>query len=498
MESLLNLMPSLLTVTIVLVITYAIHWFYECRKKNSKLPPGPTGIPFLGYMPFIPKDYGQKLMQLSSQYGKIFSMRLGSNDVVMISDYEILRQIMQNDVYNCRPPFPVGKELSNLTNWDGPEWKEHRKFSLRVFKQLGVGKKEIEENILNEVDILIASLEHANGKAVMVREVIGKAVANVVSLMVMGERLDYDSQIGQMFAEFFLDPGENKPSMFGIRNLPFLIKVVKFLPFSPFKKLLTVFLGIRQFMCARIQQLKQTYDTRSEPTCFMEAYLKEMSTTESKYFDESHLFGCAIAFFAAGSNTTRDFLTWSLLYLMIHTDVQERLQHEVDRVIGTQKPSLSFKKDMPYTEAMILEVYRHSVMLPFGLMHAVGQDVDLGPYHLPKGTLIAMNMLSLFRNPGYFACPDDFNPGRFVQDGKFVRDERVIPFGIGKRACPGEPVAVTETFLFLVSLVQHFEIIMPDSRNYSDQEGKFHFLQRVPMDSPIEVVFKKRVIHTHG
>ena len=76
-------------------------------RKRSNLPPGPTGIPIFGYIPFFPTNYGDKVKQLFAKYGKIFSVRLGSADVVFVSDVDVIKRIMNQDVYNNRPDFSL-------------------------------------------------------------------------------------------------------------------------------------------------------------------------------------------------------------------------------------------------------------------------------------------------------------------------------------------------------------------------------------------------------
>ena len=97
---------NVIIVLAITLVTYYLtrHWF-DPKRKN--LPPGPNGVPVLGYIPFIPADYGNKLKQLYEQYGKIFSMRLGSTDVVFISDFEVIKKITMRDVFNHRPGFSV-------------------------------------------------------------------------------------------------------------------------------------------------------------------------------------------------------------------------------------------------------------------------------------------------------------------------------------------------------------------------------------------------------
>ena len=160
-------------------------------------------------------------------------------------------------------------------------------------------------------------------------------------------------------------------------------------------------------------------------------------------------------------------------------------------VIGLDaRPSMRHKRQMPITEAILLETLRHSILLPIGVVHAVAQDELMSKYLLPKGTHVVMNIGHIFRNPEYFPDPESFKPDRFLKDGVFVKDDRVIGFGTGKRTCPGEPIALVETFLYSVELVRQFNIKAPPGHK-CNTEGMIGSIQRIPKSDPLDVIFEK-------
>ena len=482
------------TLFVTLAVYCLVGYYFDPKRKN--LPPGPVGLPIVGYIPFIPSDYEKGLERLTNKYGKIFSMRLASNDVVVISDFNILKKVMMNDAFNYRPDFSFFSLVPypGIANWNGEEWKEQRKFALRILRHLGVGKKEVENAILEEIEDLMNRLEKTGGNAVEIHRLIGSSISNVVMLLTFGHRLDYEHPDRKKIDDNFLKRGnESRPSIFGyVCYMPILSTILKRIPYSPATDFLTSVDSTVEILKKRITKIKETFDPKTdEISCFIEAYLKEMAegSTGGKYFDERHMIGNAFVFFAAGSNTTGDYLLWFLLHMMVYPDVQKKVRQEIVDVMGSSRPSISFKDRMPYTEAVILEVHRIASSVPAGLVHAVSEDVELEGYLLPKGTHVVTNIFCIHKNPEYFKDPQIFRPERFLtKEGNFVRDERVIPFGIGKRSCPGEPVAQTEIFLYVTSLLQKYEIVMPAGKNYSTR-GFSEFLGRVP-EEPVSVVLK--------
>ena len=94
---------ALMIATITLLSFLILRPLFDSKRR--RLPPGPTGLPLLGYMPFMARNNTDTFMQLFSRYGKIFSLRLGLTDVVFISDFEVLKRISKLDVFNYRPEF---------------------------------------------------------------------------------------------------------------------------------------------------------------------------------------------------------------------------------------------------------------------------------------------------------------------------------------------------------------------------------------------------------
>ena len=94
---------------------------------------------------------------------------------------------------------------------------------------------------------------------------------------------------------------------------------------------------------------------------------------------------------------------------------------------------------------------------PEGVLHVNKTPVKAGPYTIPSGHVLLPCMNEIMMGDESWRNANKFDPRRFIEDGKFKRDERVIPFQIGKRVCPGEGLARAELFLFLVGLIQKFK-----------------------------------------
>ncbi|XP_072035944.1 cytochrome P450 2U1-like [Amphiura filiformis] len=168
--------------------------------------------------------------------------------------------------------------------------------------------------------------------------------------------------------------------------------------------------------------------------------------------------------FLAGSDTTATTMEWCCLYMMAHPDIQKKIQDEMNSVVGRNRlPQLSDKNNLPYTRAALLEIQRHVTMLPLSDFHTAGNEISLAGYCIPKGATIVPNLYAVMRDPISFPEPDQFRPERFIdENGEYFESGRVVPFGVGRRMCPGENIAKMELFVLFTHLLHRFSLVKPD------------------------------------
>uniref|UniRef100_A0A8D2J979 unspecific monooxygenase n=2 Tax=Varanus komodoensis TaxID=61221 RepID=A0A8D2J979_VARKO len=96
--------------------------------------------------------------------------------------------------------------------------------------------------------------------------------------------------------------------------------------------------------------------------------------------------------FGAGFDTVTTALSWSIMYLIVYPQIQKKIHEEIDEIIGRErKPQLSDRPSLPYTEAFILEMFRHSSFIPFTIPHCTTRDTVLNGFHIPKGLCVFIN-----------------------------------------------------------------------------------------------------------
>ncbi|GAV09190.1 hypothetical protein RvY_18769-2 [Ramazzottius varieornatus] len=166
--------------------------------------------------------------------------------------------------------------------------------------------------------------------------------------------------------------------------------------------------------------------------------------------------------FVAGFETTTTFLRWALVYMILKPQVQEKLQREIVSVIGPSRPPVvADLSNMPYTEAVMTEVFRITSFLPFGAPQCATEDVQFDGYTIPKGTEVWPLMCFHSMNAQVWGDPEVFRPERFLdKNGRLIKSwvEKVQPFSVGQRACLGKPLARMEVFIFFTTIMQHFTV----------------------------------------
>ena len=135
----------------------------------------------------------------------------------------------------------------------------------------------------------------------------------------------------------------------------------------------------------------------------------------------------------AGAETTALTLIWSIIYLLHHPDVLEKVQEEIEKVLGkNKKPSMIDKQKMPFVEATIMEIQRMADVAPLAVPHCGSEDVELRGYTIPKGTTVMPNLYAVHRDETVLEEPDVFKPSRFLdKSGEIIRRSELIPFGVG-------------------------------------------------------------------
>lgn len=181
-----------------------------------------------------------------------------------------------------------------------------------------------------------------------------------------------------------------------------------------------------------------------------------------------NLFSNLQAIIVGGTDTTSVNLNWTLSLLLNHRHELEKVQQELDNIVGKERLFNESDVDkLVYLQAVVKETMR---LYPAGAISGVrefSEDCVVGGYHVSKGTWLMVNLWKMQRDPKVWSDPLEFKPERFLTTHKQVdvkgQHFELIPFGAGRRACPGINFALPMTYLAVASLLQAYDITTPDN-----------------------------------
>nr|XP_048309073.1 cytochrome P450 2J4-like isoform X1 [Myodes glareolus] len=469
-----NLWAGLHLWTLLLAaVTFLLLADYLKRRRPKNFPPGPRCLPFVGNI--LQLDMGQPhvtIQQFVKKYGNILSLNFGNVASVVITGLPLIKKVfthMEQDILK-RPVNLVQERISKNNGVlfsSGQTWKEQRRFALMTLRNFGLGKKSLEQRMQEEVSCLVEAIKEEKGQPFNPHFSINNAVSNIICSVTFGERFEYhDSRFQEMLR--LLDEAICLEASMMCQLYNIFPWIMKYLPGSH----QTVFRNwekLKSFVSSMIDNHRRDWNP-DEPRDFIDAFLTEMTKYPEKTtsFNEENLIWTTLDLFLAGTETTSTTLRWALLYMALYPEVQEKVQAEIDRVVGQMRQaSLADRESMPYTNAVIHEAQRLGNIVPFNVPREVSKDTNLDGFHLPKGTVILTNLTALHSDPKEWATPETFNPEHFLENGQFKKRESFLPFSMGKRACLGEQLARSELFIFFTALLQNFTFKPPVNEKLS-------------------------------
>uniref|UniRef100_A0A1A7Y3Q8 Cytochrome P450, family 2, subfamily J, polypeptide 2 n=1 Tax=Iconisemion striatum TaxID=60296 RepID=A0A1A7Y3Q8_9TELE len=446
----------MLVVFLLLLLTDVVK-----NRSPPNFPPGPLAAPFLGNI-FTGLDF-KSMQKLTKEYGPVFSVRKGSERLVFVSGYRMVKEalVTQLDSFVDRPIIPlfhvvfkgIGIGLSS-----GYLWKKQRKFANTHLRYFGEGQKTLEKYIEVECNFLSEAFKEEQGRPFNPHYTLTNAVSNIVCSVVFGHRFEYSDpsyrRILELDNEAVVLAGSLRTQLYDV--FPGLMK---HLP-GPHQTVHSNYRQIVAFLMKEIEKHQEEWNPE-EPRDYIDVYLSEMEKQKEDPlagFNTETLLICILDLIEAGTESAATTLRWALVFMMNYPEIQEKVQAEIDGVIGqSRQPTMADRPNLPYTDAVIHETQRFGNIVPMGFPKMASKDSTLGGYFIPKGTIVTTILASVLFDKNEWETPDVFNPGHFLDsEGKFLRNEAFLPFSAGKRFCVGEHLAKMELFLFFTTLLQRF------------------------------------------
>ncbi|XP_068454787.1 cytochrome P450 2K1-like isoform X1 [Clinocottus analis] len=460
---------SLVGALVLLLLVYLVSSFSFSSQKDRKGPPGPKPLPLLGNLLQLDLKMPYKtLVELSKKYGSVFTVYMGPQKVVVLAGYKTMKEALVNyaEEFGDRDPMKIMHEFNQGHGiiWaNGDSWKEMRRFAMKNLRDFGMGKRASEDKIIEECEQLIEVINNFKGEAFDTNQPIHLAVANIIYSMVYGSRFEYDDPVFTSLVNHMSSRNQllSSPSITVYNLFPWLFKWI-----ANRKTFYQLAASNRKQNLQLLSRLKENVQPQ---ICrgFVDAFLLQKQNLEksgitNSHFHDENLMITVLNLISGGTDTTTSTLKWGLLLMTKYPKIQDQVQEELSRVMGSRQVQMDDRKNLHFTNAVIHEIQRLGSVTPMSLPHKTTKDVTFQGHFIKKGTPVIPLLVSVLHDESEWEEPHSFNPAHFLDnDEKFIKRDAFMPFSAGRRACPGESLASIMLFIFFASLLQRFRFTPP-------------------------------------
>nr|UIP35210.1 cinnamate 4-hydroxylase 1 [Leucojum aestivum] len=482
---LILLEKSLLAVFFAIILSIVIS---KLRGKKLRLPPGPLPVPVFGNWLQVGDDLNHRnLTSLAKRFGDLLMLRMGQRNLVVVSSPDLARDVLhtQGVEFGSRTRNVVfdiftGKGQDMVFTVYGEHWRKMRRIMTVPF---------FTNKVVNQYRF---GWEDEAGKVV---EDVKKEPTAATTGIVLRKRLQlmmYNNMYRIMFDRRF--ESEEDPLFLRLKALngersrlaqSFEYNYGDFIPI------------LRPFLRGYLKICKQVKERRLQ--LFKDYFLEERKKLASTNPADNAGLKCAIDHIldaekkgeinednvlyiveninVAAIETTLWSIEWGIAELVNHPTIQQKLRDELDTLLG---PGVQITEPdtyrLPYLQAVIKETLRLRMAIPLLVPHMNLHDAKLGGYDTPAESKILVNAWWLANNPAHWKDPQEFRPERFLEEEAKVEangnDFRYIPFGVGRRSCPGIILALPILGITFGRLVQNFELLPPPGQDKLDTTEK--------------------------
>ncbi|CAL1405031.1 unnamed protein product [Linum trigynum] len=483
------LLVIIFPISITVLVLIIASRFLAAASSQNPLPPGPKPWPIVGNLPHLGKTPHISLQNLSNLYGPLISLRLGSQLLVVASSPAAAAEILKTHdrLLSARyVPRAVPYDTAELDRkaivWASncnDQWKAFR----AVLRNHVTSAKAIESLAAvreRKVAEMVEFLEGKLGESVSIGEVVFATMFDMLSNLIFSR--DY---IG-------FERNENGNRMKSlIQRLIELGASPNLADFSPVLKNWDP-QGLRRKSarcCEEIFSIWQPNVKERRERRLQERFGAEdfLDILLENGLDDDQIDWLSLELFRAGTDTTTATIEWAMAELIRNRRVMNKLREELKReLLSTKSGELLIDESMvariSYLNAIVKETLR--LHPPVALLpHRAPESCKVMDYTIPEGARIAVNLWAIGRDPTAWEDPGTFRPERFIGSDVDFRgqDFELLPFGAGRRMCPGVLLAIRQIPLVLAALIHNFDWRLPDEEDPTelDMSEKFgHTLQK--------------------
>ncbi|KAK8957903.1 Cytochrome P450 77A4 [Platanthera zijinensis] len=463
-----------LPVTLLLLL----FLFRRHHQKKPHLPPGPPGWPIVGNLfqvAFSGKQFTQYVSDLIPIHGDLFTVRMGVRTLIFIAGANLAREALveKSLLFVNRPAenptrsvFSCNKLTVNSALY-GPEWRSLRRnmvsgmLSTSRLREFSDVRRAAMDRFIDRIRAEAASAGGAG--AVWVLQNARFAVFCILLKMCFGLELDEETVV---LVDALMKKVLNTISPRLDEFLPLLR------PFFSGKRAEAMEVRREQIetVVSLIEKRREILKSpRDYPGAAAFSYLDSLLDFQiegrNTAITDVELVTLCSELLNGGTDTTATAVEWGVAQLIDKPHLQQRLFEEINAVVGDDDPRPVTEKEtekMVFLQAFVKELLRKHPPTYFSLTHAAVKPEKLGGYDIPPDANLEIYFPAISEDPRLWSKPEEFDPERFLTGGESaditgVKEIKMIPFGAGRRVCPGLAMGTTHITLMLARMVQAFE-----------------------------------------
>ncbi|KAK1427678.1 hypothetical protein QVD17_16370 [Tagetes erecta] len=469
MLSFLN--TNIIFFSIFIILAYFIwnKWISFHVRTNKNTPPSPQKLPIIGNLHQLGSSPHRTLQALSHKHGPLMLLHLGSVPMLVASSAEAAREIMKTHdlIFANRPKLSIPDTLlygsKDITfSPYGEYWRQVK--SIAIVHLLNSTRVQSFRQIREtEIALTIKMIENRCGSIIDLSEFLVSLTNNIICKVALGRTysgIKFKGLLRRLMHVLgVFSFGNYIPKLSWIDRLSGLEdqarKVAK--DFDDFLE------GVVE---EHVNNNRGVYDKSYEDQDLVDILLDVQRQNQTGFsLQRDTVKAVILNIFAAGTDTTFTSLEWTISELIRHPREMEKLRQEAIEIAQGRPMILeSDLEKMQYLKAVIKESLRLHAPVPLLVPRESTQDVKLMGYDIPAGTQVIINASAIGRDPNLWEEPDAFKPERFLNntiDYKGLHFE-LLPFGAGRRGCPGIQFAMVVNELALANVVYKFNLALPN------------------------------------
>nr|XP_019702147.1 cytochrome P450 81E8 [Elaeis guineensis] len=442
--------------------------FFGSKNTRPRSPStGPLALPVIGHLYLLRQPLHRTLSAISARYGPLLLLRFGSRPVLLVSSPSAAEDCFTvNDItFANRPQLLFNKYFGyDFTTLGaspfGPHWRNLRRIAtLEIFSHARVAAFSASRaaNVFSLLRHLFGNGDKIEFRKVEMKSMFSELTFNVAMEMIAGRRY-YGGEATEVVEEGqrFRRVMEEMFLLGGSSNLEDFLPWVRWVGWNTAeKRMIRVMREMDELFQEMVEERRKKRGREDEKKTIIDVML-EMQEVEPNYYSDEIIKGMILNLIAGGTDTAAGIMEWAMALLLNHPEALEKAKAEIDKQVGHARLVTDHDlHNLYYLQNVIKETLRLFPIAPLLAPRESSEQCVIQGYSVPRGTMLLVNAYAIQRDPQLWTNPLEFQPERFDEGER--EGYKNIPFGSGRRRCPGEGLAMRIMGLALGSLIQCFE-----------------------------------------